>query len=209
MMQQVNLYRHLDGQTQDKSALNSYLYGSALFVVLLLGMSIYSFIEMKQTKNNLQQAKSDIQKTETLITTLQAKYPKQQLDTNITQNISLQQKILGSLSQVVHLLSNNRSDQTLGFSRYFSALARQSITDVWLSGIHINAEQQTLVLKGSTFYPGKIPLFLQNLQNETVFNGKSFAKLAMMQAEKNDTQINFTINTFMKETDMLEQKSHD
>ena len=81
MMQQVNLYRHLDGKTQDKPALNSYLYGSALFVVLLLGMSIYSFIEMKQTKNNLQQAKSDIQKTETQLTTVQAQYPKQQLDT--------------------------------------------------------------------------------------------------------------------------------
>ena len=37
MMQQVNLYRHLDGKTQDKSALNSYLYGSALFVVLFTG----------------------------------------------------------------------------------------------------------------------------------------------------------------------------
>ena len=65
------------------------------------------------------------------------------------------------------------------------------------------------MLKGSTFYPGKIPLFLQNLQNETVFNGKSFAKLAMAQAEKNNSQINFTISTFMEETDMLEQKSHD
>ena len=65
------------------------------------------------------------------------------------------------------------------------------------------------MLKGSTFYPGKTPLFLQNLQNETVFNGKSFAKLAMMQAEKNDIQINFTISTFMEETDMLEQKNHD
>jgi len=116
---------------------------------------------------------------------------------------------LGDLSQVIHLLSNKKSDQTQGFSRYFSALARQSIADVWLSGIHINADQQSIVLKGSTFYPGKTPVFLQNLQNEAVFKGKSFAKLEMIQAEKNNSQINFTISTFVEKTDALEQKSHD
>jgi hypothetical protein len=209
MIQQVNLYRHLGEQKQAKPALNSYLYGSALFILILLGLSIYSYINMKQTKNSLQQARLDIQNTETQVTTLHAQYPKQQLNTGITQKISLKQKILGDLSQIIHLLSNKESDQTQGFSRYFSALARQSIADVWLSGIHINADQQNLVLKGSTFYPGKTPLFLQNLQNEAVFKGKSFAKLEMMQAEKNDSQINFTISTFVEETDTVEQKSHD
>jgi hypothetical protein len=93
-------------------------------------------------------------------------------------------------------------DQNNGFSSYFSAFARQSIADVWLNNIIINEEKQHIKIAGSSFNAERIPVFLQKLQNETVFKGKKFARLLMTQDDDNHQQINFSITT---STDSEEQ----
>ncbi len=209
MIQQVNLYKNLFDKKQAKPTTNKYLYGLALVILLLIAFSIYLFLDMKDTKNSLQEAKLKLQDTELQINELRMKYPAQRIDEQIIQEISQLQNVLTSLSVVLHLLTDEDSDQTQGFSRYFSAFSRQSIADVWLSNINIDAEKQSLTLQGSTFYPGKTPMFLQNLQHEPIFQGKSFAKLVMSQAEKNKSRIDFTISTTAEESDISEQKIHD
>lgn len=209
MIQQVNLYQNLFDKKQAKPTTNKYLYGLALVILLLIAFSIYLFVDMKDTKNSLQEAKLKLQDTELQINELRMKYPAQQIDEQIIQEISQLQNVLTSLSAVLHLLTDEDSDQTQGFSRYFSAFSRQSIADVWLSNINIDAGKQSLTLQGSTFYPGKTPMFLQNLQHEPIFQGKSFAKLVMSQAEKNKSRIDFTISTTAEESDISEQKVHD
>ncbi len=195
MIQQVNLYRHFAKKKQATPAFNQYLYGLIFATLLLVGFSFYLWVSLKSSQTDLQLAKQNLQNIEKQINLLQQQYPKQTINSRITQEIAEQQKILTSLSQVIHLLNDKDSDQLQGFSRYFSALARQSIVDVWLSKIYINADMQSLLLKGSTFYPGKVPVFLKNLQLEATFKGKSFENLIMLQAEKNPSQLNFTIST--------------
>jgi len=195
VIQQVNLYHHFAKQKQAAPVFHQYLYGLIFATLLLIGFSLYLWVSLKSNQTDLQLAKQNLQNVEKQINLLQQQYPKQTIDSRITQEIAEQQKILSSLSQVIHLLNDKDSDQSQGFSRYFSALARQSIADVWLSNIHINAGTQSLLLKGSTFYSGKVPVFLKNLQLEATFQGKSFENLIMLQAEKNLSQLNFTIST--------------
>ena len=209
MIQQVNLYHHLFEQKKEKPTHNRYLIGLALFLLLLAGFSIYLFVDIKQTKTNLEQAQLNLQDTEMQIEDLRTQYPEQPVDSQITHEITRLENILTNLASVLHLLTDKESDQTQGFSHYFSALGRQSITEVWLSNIHIDAEKQNLTLKGSTFYPEKTPVFLQNLQQEPIFQGKSFAKLIMSRSEKNASQVDFIISTAIKKTQAVEQADHE
>ena len=206
MIQQVNLYQEILQQNSIRPVINRYIIGSTVVILLLIGMSIYSTVNLNNTKNSLQQTKQRLIEAETRVQLLQVQYPKRQMNTLLTQEISRSQNILASLSRVIHLLTDKESDQTQGFSRYFSALARQSIPDVWLTTIYINAQTNNLQLQGSTYIAEKTPEFIQKLHNESVFQGKHFEKLIMNQVEEPENQIDFTVSST---TEPLEQENHD
>jgi len=206
MIQQVNLYQDCLNQGPEKPAINQYISSLIAITLLLFFYSIYLFIDLNNTKDNLIISKQQLSDAETQVQLLQVKYPKQQINDLLKQEISRSRNTLSSLSQVIQLLSDKTSDQTQGFSRYFSALARQSISEVWLRKITINGQRDSLTLQGSTYNPDKIPVTLQKLRDEAVFQGKIFTRLNMAQAQDNNNQINFAVSTL---SDFSEQDNHD
>ncbi len=206
MIQQINLYQDVLKQNQAQPTINRYIYGSVAALILLLAYSIYLFLDLNNTKNNLQKAKQQLLKAETQVQVMKIKYPEQKINPLLAQEVSRLQNIVGSLSSVIHLLADKKSDQTQGFSRYFSALSRQSIPNVWLRNIAINGGKQILTLQGSTYTAKKIPVFIQNLHDEPVFQGRNFAQLVMFQDKETENLINFTISTT---SEILKQEDHD
>ncbi len=202
MIQQINLYQNAF-KPETKSALKNYIYALILAVILILGFSIYLLIDQSNTETSIQQAHQQLSDAEQQVLFMQEQYPEQQVNPLVLEEISRYQKILSSLSQVVYLLSDNESDQTQGFSRYFSALARQSSSEIWLTEISIDAEENNLSLRGSTFNSKTIPEFLQKLHSEPVFKGRIFESLDMSQSAKLKKQLDFYVSTIAK---TLEEK---
>ncbi len=113
--------------------------------------------------------------------------------------------MLDELTQALKLLSGKSADQSPGFSSYFLALSNQAIPGVWLSALYLDGQQQLINIEGSTFKPEKIPYFLQQLQKEPIFNGHTFAKLAMQKSEEIPNQIDFKLSTTL---DAPDKKDH-
>jgi hypothetical protein len=205
MIQQVNLYQEIF-KSRSRPVINPYILGLTVVLLILIGISVYITVNLNSTKYSLQQAKQQLRKAETHVQLLQVQYPKQQISTLLTQEISRSQNVLASLSRVIHLLTDKKSDRTQGFSRYFSAFARQSIPDVWLRTIYVNTQTNNLELQGSAYTAEKIPVFIQKLHNESVFQGKHFEKLIMNRPKEPENQIDFTVSST---TEPLEQENHD
>lgn len=205
IMQQVNLYQDRLKQNE-KTVINPYIASVAAVLILLLGFSIYLFIDRNDTKNSLKTTRQQLLAAETQVQLLQVKYPKQQINSLLKQQISRSQNTLASLSRIIKLLSDKSSDQTQGFSRYFTALAQQSISEVWLRNIAIDAQNSTLTLQGSSYNPDQIAVLLQKLHDETIFQGKVFAKLVISQAQDSNNQVDFTVSTL---TEITEKTNHD
>lgn len=195
MIQQINLYQEDLEQGGNQSLVNKILFSFIAVTLLLAGFSLYLFITLNNTKDNIQLSKQQLIEAETRVQLLQVKYPRQQISSLLSHEISRSENIRASLTNVLHILKDKKSDQTQGFSRYFSALARQSLANVWLSTISINAQQQTLTLEGSSYQPKNIPLLLQSLHDESVFHGTSFVKLIITQNQQNNHQVDFTVST--------------
>jgi len=206
MIQQVNLYQEILQQNQSRPLVKRYILGLTVVMLVLIGLSIFITVDLYSTKNSLQQAKQQLRAAKTRIQLLQVQYPVQQINTLLIQEIKHSQNIIASLSRVIHLLTDKKSDRTQGFSRYFSALARQSIPDIWLTTIYINGKTNTLQLQGSTYIAEKIPVFIQKLHNESVFQGKHFEKLIISQVEEPENQIDFIVSST---TEPLELGNHD
>lgn len=206
MIQQINLYQN--GGTGDSYAwLNPYLATvvvSCLCLVIVSGLGLNkqhsNQIERQLLQTQMQDAQVHLQK-------LQAQYPSQQIDSLLNQELQQTQGVYQSLSQILELLADNQSDRTQGFSRYLSALAEQANSDVWLTGIRINAETDSISLQGSTFKPEQIPSLLQHLQNTGAFKGRHFARLNIQQSPQTPEQVDFSVSSSLKpETEMSDDR---
>jgi hypothetical protein len=66
-----------------------------------------------------------------------------------------------------------------GFSPYLTALARQTMQGVWLTGVDIGAGSGQLVLKGRALESDLVPLYIQRLNREPLFKGRAVRELRL------------------------------
>lgn len=199
MIQQINLY-----QNKRKADLNLQNIGGYLIVlgITLLFFTVaggYLFWQVNDSQSQLEQRQHQLAQTQAQVKALQAKYPAKEANQQLIKQLSDAEELLFNYKQASTLLTHNDSPTTQGFSRYFIALARQAIADIWLTHIFIDAERQQLSLQGLTYNPDRIPLLLQGYQQESIFNGLSFSKLNIASSEHDAEEMRFSISTQYKE----------
>jgi hypothetical protein len=204
MIQQVNLYQDSLRQGQAGTGMSHYSAGLIGIALLLMGISLYLLWSLGNLKTQMEQSHQSLNAEEARVAHLLSKLPKQENNASLADEIEQLQNRINELTQTLQLLTAKKSGATQGFSRHFQALADQSIPEVWLSKIHISGTQRIIDLEGSTFKPGQIPYFLQQLQKEPVFHGQTFAKLLMLKSEKIPGQIDFKLNTTLEPGENIE-----
>lgn len=206
MIQQVNLYQDKLKGAQISPAFMYYAAGILAVPLLLMLLSFYLLFDINSLKAEVEKTRQQLSAEESRVTSLLARLPKQQNDTVFAEQIKQTQDKLNELSQTFNLLTQQKHNPQQGFSGYFQALAEQSVPDIWLSKIHIIGSRRIINLEGSTYKAEQVPYLLQQLENEPVFHGQTFAKLIMQKSELKPGQINFKLNTT---TDPKDSNDHD
>jgi hypothetical protein len=67
---------------------------------------------------------------------------------------------------------------TAGFSPYLTALARQAMQGVWLTGIQVGGSGE-LLLKGRVLQSELLPVYIDRLKREPLFNGREVRELRL------------------------------
>ncbi|MDO9215074.1 MAG: PilN domain-containing protein [Methylococcales bacterium] len=199
-IQQVNLYQ----SSLKPEPFNIGLYlGIALASLLCIGLGIatvYLTRAVSDERYQVTQAVKQLNDEQARVKALEATLKKQAIDPALITELALWQKKVDDLKQTLATLGNGNSANSQGFSGYFQALANQSIAEVWLTTIRFDAEQQQIDLEGSTFKSDKIPDFLQQLQTEPVFHGRTFAQLHIEKSEAVPNLMNFKLSTHVEAT---------
>lgn len=181
-VQQVNLYQ----SSLKPEPFNIGLYlGIAIASLLCIGLGIATVSltrAVSDERYQVAQAVKQLSDEQARVKSLEATLKKQDIDPALITELALLQKKIDDLKQMLATLSDTAHSQ--GFSAYFQALANQSIAEVWLTAIRFDAEQQQIDLEGSTFKSDKIPDFLQQLQTEPAFHGRTFAQLHIEKSEQ-------------------------
>ncbi|MEQ1635766.1 MAG: PilN domain-containing protein [Methylococcales bacterium] len=205
MMQQVNLYKDIlkEGQKQNNLLLYALVLGMlSLFVI---GYSLYRAWDLVNIEKLASQSREQHGKVSALVDQLAAAQPASEVNAALIAEVADWQNSLNELTKTLPLMDNQANGTPAGFSKYFQALARQSSREVWLTNISIAGEQQGINLEGSTFTPSAVPVFLQKLQQEPIFSGKTFAKLEMVPSELVTGQLDFKLSALLEVT---ESKDH-
>ena len=194
MIQQINLYKDILQQQQQKSLLAQVpLLLLSLFVLLLL-FSAYTQWQTYSIEQAISLNEQQLKADETKVNSLLARIPAQALDPNLATEVQRLQHTLDDLTQTIQILNIKNPDDSLGFSQYLRAFANQGLKEVWLTHIFITGQPKTITIDGSSSNLEKIPTFIQRLRNEPIFKGQSFAQLKIEKANE-AKQINFSLSS--------------
>lgn len=95
--------------------------------------------------------------------------------------------VLGERQQMAARLQGVGLGNSDGFSRYLTALARQHIEGIWLTGLKINGSSGDIFVQGRALSADLLPAYIQLLNREAALQGKVISELQL--AEKNDEKL--------------------
>ena len=175
MIQQINLYQPVFRQPRKVFSAVTMLQ---IAVIVLVGMlAIYAVgrwqlgrmdSQIAALQDEAQEAQAQLQK---LSATAKAQQSKQAgLQAQITQ---LQTRLDNRRAALDQLQSLDLSGPD-GFSARLRALGRASVGGVWLTGIHIDGARGSLSLQGEARRADLLPVYLDSLGKQPVFQGTRF-----------------------------------
>lgn len=116
---------------------------------------------------------------------LAAKLAANKPDAKLQARVMDAQRTLLQRRAALATLNGNTPDREGGFSTRLSALARQSVDGLWLTGMVLR--QNDVQLKGRAMQPALIPVYVQRLDKEPSLQGHAFKALDVVRpVDKND-----------------------
>lgn len=90
---------------------------------------------------------------------------------------------LAARQEVTAVLDSGRFGNTEGFAAVMTGFARQTRADLWLTGFRVTMGGDEIEIRGRALDPATLPLYMQSLSGEPVFQGRRFAALEMQDVE--------------------------
>lgn len=174
MIQQVNLYT--EELRPRKEPVKAQTAVRALVAALLLIVAAAVVVRMEAADLTsrqiaLQQEMVTLEKqVSTLTTQIEARRIDPALEKEleqVTTTLARRQRLLAEVEGLV-------SADTDGFSGYLAALARQIPEGLWLTGVRLDLIQDQVDLTGRTRAGSQVPVYLEKLSDEPMFEGRTF-----------------------------------
>ncbi len=186
MSQQVNLYSPIFRRQEKKFSAYAMMQAAIAIlagVALLVGINFWRLMTLRSDMASAEQQYA--------VTVKQLEETTRQLkpragDPKLEEEIARLEAILGVSGPAQAVLQRDLFGESRGYSIYFMALARQSVSDLWLTGIDIVGAGQTIQLSGRARAPERVPQYLQKLSSEKVLSGSEFKVFRLDRPEEKD-----------------------
>lgn len=174
MSQQVNLYSPIFRRQEKKFSAIAMLQASAVIlagIALLVGLNLWQFMTLRSEVKNAEQRQTVAMKQ---FEDAKRQFTPRVGDPKLEEEVAKLEAILSVSGPAQASLRQDVFTESRGYSAYFMALARQSVSDLWLTGIDITGAGQTIQLSGRARVPERVPQYLQKLSSEKVLSGTEF-----------------------------------
>jgi hypothetical protein len=109
------------------------------------------------------------------------KFPARKRDPVLSAQIADATAELAALQGASSTLQSGEFGNANGFSEYFRAFARQSVSGLWLTELTISGASAQIGVKGNTLRADLVPDYMGRLAQEPVMKGKAFSALNIAQ----------------------------
>ena len=177
MSQQINLYTPVFGPQKQYFSSHTMLIAGGTLIAGVVALSAYAQFRVYALEKEAAQI-SKLLKTR--IAALQAAAADK---TGETKRKALESRVksaeaeLSSAQRIAEAIESSAGSDSGGFSEYLRALARQTVSGVWLTSIAVDLEGDGLSLAGAALRPELVSDYIDHLRREEIFRGRSFARV--------------------------------
>ena len=186
MSQQLNLYNPLFLRQKKYFSSRTMLRALAVLLIAFILVNAIQRIQLAGLEKQQEEAGAQLEQTrQQLVKFAQdAKRPPskvlEDLETRLQMQTRAQEVLLDGLK-------SGELGNVQGFSQYFIALARQTMSGVWLTGFSATGEGPQMI-RGRMLRPEMLPNYLRMLNKEDALRGQGFAQLQLTTREEKEDQ---------------------
>ena len=178
MSQNINLLGPAFRKQRELLTLATVAQCLGITLVALFGYHYYLQQHVNGLAAELKSAESLLKSQQSHIDRLRGKPGAARPDAQLDADIARYENELKLARESVEALKGGAFGNQRGFAEYLRAFSRQSVNGLWLTGFTI-AGSGELEIRGRVLSPDLVPSYIQRLNQEKVFAGRSFARLEM------------------------------
>ncbi len=183
MSQQINLLNPALRKTQDwMSALPvAILTGLALLVMLLCGLWFKGVADERQAE--AENTTNALKQTQAELIDVSKRIAESKPNQALIDELALTKSKLKAREGMMNTLAGGSLGNVTGFSEYLRGFARQIPGGMWLNGFMISSGGADMEVRGRMVAPTALPEYIRRLNNEAVFQGRSFSALTIKRVD--------------------------
>jgi Tfp pilus assembly protein PilN len=183
MSQQINLLNTLLLKKRDSLSANNLLLVTMSVILLIVLVSAGVFLRTTQFKKTEDELAQQLSVLESQAAVLRASVSASAKDPKLEQEASAIEIEIQNREKIVGILSNSNFGNTKGYSAYLTAFARQIPNGVWLTGFSLDGAGNEISIQGRSLQGELVPLYVSQLKNEKIMQGKTFSALHMQRPQ--------------------------
>lgn len=187
MAQQINLYNPLFLKQKKHFSAATMLEALGLLLGGVLAFYGYALYESRSLARVTADAGRQVAAQTEQVATLAREFSPQGRGRQLQEELQRAGARLKQREDVLAILQTGGLGNTAGFARYLTALARQPVGGVWLTGFSISGDEIELNLTGRVLQPDLVPTYLRALNREEVMRGRRIAELRLTAREEHET----------------------
>lgn len=183
MSQQINLYESRLRPRHELATARNLGVMALLFVLLMTGLALWGRADAeRKTAAAEMSGKLQGEEQEKLVAVSKL-IAERKVSPALAEEIELAKATLAERKEIVDALDSGKLGNVSGFSAFLSGFARQTQSDLWLTGFSINQGGEEIEIRGRTLDPARLTAYVHGLSGEAVFKGRRFAALEMRDVE--------------------------
>lgn len=177
MSQQINLFNPVF--LKQKKAFNfaNMLQAVAILCALQFVLLAYGRYVLAKVEQDAADGKVALERKQQELKRTTEQFQPRQSNPALRAEIAQVEADIAALRRVETVLNQGALGNTAGYSEYFRAFARQNVSGMWLTGVHVVGAGVDISVEGRAMQAALIPGYILRLTGEPVMNGKTFADL--------------------------------
>ncbi|HEU0187970.1 MAG TPA: PilN domain-containing protein [Gallionellaceae bacterium] len=181
MSQQINLFNPQLLRQKQYFAVGTMLQGMLLIVLGAALFYAYALYQVQQLTAQSEESTKHYTAALAKLERFSADYSPQQARQLLEDELKKNEARAQAQRELINKLKSGDIGNTMGYSEYMRAFARQAVNGLWLTGFEITGDAVQMRISGAALNPELVPGFIKRMGQEKVMRGKEFATLQMQQ----------------------------
>jgi hypothetical protein len=183
LSQQINLYNPLFLKKEKYFSARTMAQALGLIVLGVAALWGYALLEARSAENAARQYGNQVTAQREQLVKLTAQLASQGRSKPLEAEVARLEREVNVRQATLDALGAGELGNAAGFSDFFAAFGRQTMSGVWLTAITLDGSGRDLTVNGRALRPELVPAYIRKLSEEPMMQGRRVADLKLAAKE--------------------------